>query len=172
MTGTDKEESVMNWEGRIESVHFATEVGAPMTTPESIHAIAGEGVAGDRYSRGEGTFSYTGGARRQITLFETEVLETIARDHNVHLAPHECRMNLITRDVPLTHLVFRTFRVGNVLLHGLKLNEPCARRNEVTGKRVIKALIHRCGLFCEILEGGEIRPGAIVAPADRMAKSA
>ena len=68
--------------------------------------------------------------------------------------------------------MFRTFRVGDVLLHGLKLNEPCARLNEVTGKRVIKALIHRCGLFCEILEGGEIRPGAAVTPANSVAKSA
>ena len=162
----------MTWQGRIESVHYAADAGAPMTTPQSILAIAGIGIEGDRYSRGEGTFSYTGGARRQITLFEAEVLETIARDHNVQLANDECRTNLVTRGVPLTHLMFRTFRVGDVLLHGLKLNEPCARLNEVTGKRVIKALIHRCGLFCEILEGGEIRPGAVVTPANSVAKSA
>lgn len=159
----------MYWKGQIESVHYATDAGAPMTNPDRIVALAGQGIEGDRYSRGEGTFSYTGGARRQITLFETEVLETLERDHNVRLEPHECRMNLVTRGVPLTHLMHKQFRIGDVVLHGLKLNEPCARLNEVTGKRIIKALIHRCGLFCEILEGGEIRPGDEVVPVAEVA---
>lgn len=132
-----------------------------MMSPRLIEAIAGSGVRGDRYCIGKelGHFSQNKGARRQITLFEGEVLETILRDHNLRLAPEECRMNVVTRGVPLTHLVGRRFQAGEAVLHGLKLNEPCARLNEVTGKRLIKALIHRCGLFAEILTGGEIRPG-------------
>ena len=89
---------------------------------------------------------------------------TIARDHNVDLRPDQCRMNVITTGVPLSHLMDRQFVVGDVLLRGLKLNEPCSRLPEVAGIRLVSALVRRCGLFAEILEGGEIRPGNVARP--------
>ena len=158
----------MVWQGEVRSVHLAEDAGARMLCPDVIEAVAGQGVRGDRYCLGResGHFSRLGGARRQITLFEDEVLATVLRDHNLKLAPEECRMNIVTRGVPLTHLVGRRFRAGDAMLRGLKLNEPCARLNEVTRKRVIKALIHRCGLFAEILAGGEIRPGDPIRSLD------
>lgn len=156
----------MTWQGNVVSVHLATEAGAPMASPASIEAIAGKGVQGDRYCKGIGHFSHNKGARRQITLFESEVLETLLRDHNIELAPDECRMNIVTQGVPLTHLMHQRFKVGNAILRGLKLNEPCSRLNEVTGKRVIKVLVHRCGLFAEILQNGVIQAGDLVTSID------
>ena len=158
----------MAWEGQVCSVHLAEDGGAAMTSPARIEAIAGQGVRGDRYCLGKelGHFSDHKGARRQITLFETEVLETVLRDHNLVLAPHECRMNVITRGVPLTHLVGRRFRVGGATLRGLKLNEPCARLEAIVRKRVAKALVHRSGLFAEIVASGEIGPGDRVTSID------
>lgn len=157
----------MVWQGEVCSVHLAEDAGVRMLSPNVIEAIAGKGVRGDRYCLGKesGHFSQSKGARRQITLFENEVLATILRDHNLKLAPEECRMNIVTRGVPLTHLVGQPFRVGGAVLRGLKLNEPCARLNELVRKRLIKALIHRCGLFAEILASGEIRPGDQITPS-------
>jgi len=73
-------------------------------------------------------------------------------------------MNIVTIGVPLTHLMEKEFRVRDVVLRGLKLNEPCARLQEVTGKRVVKALVHRCRLFAEIIESGDIRGGDKITP--------
>ena len=159
----------MTWKGEVRSVHLAGDGGAPMSSPAAIEAIAGEGVLGDRYSlrRESGHFSRHKGARRQITLFESEVLETLERDHDVELAPDECRMNVVTRGVPLTHLVGRRFRVGGAVLRGLQLNEPCSRLQEVVGRPVVSVLVHRCGLFAEILVGGRIRPGDTAASIER-----
>ena len=153
----------MVWQGIVCSVHIAEDAGAPMRTPAMIEAIAGRGVKGDRYCLGKesGYFSGTKGARRQITLFESEVLDTVLRDNNVSLAPDECRMNVVTRGVPLAHLVGRRFRVGDAVLRGLKLNEPCSRLEDVVGRPVVKALVHRCGLFAEILVGGRIHAGDV-----------
>ena len=47
---------------------------------------------------------------------------------------------------------------------GLKLNKPRARMQEVTGKRVFKALVYRCGLFTEIIEFGDIRGSDKITP--------
>lgn len=156
------------WQGEVCSVHLAEDGGAHMLSPDAIEAIAGKGVRGDRYCLGteSGHFSQSKGARRQITLFENEVLETILRDHHLTLAPEECRMNVVTRGVPLTHLVGQRFQVGGAVLRGLQLNEPCARLNELARKRLIKALIHRCGLFAEILADGEIRRGDPITSLD------
>ena len=158
----------MVWQGEGCSVHLAEDGGARMRSPDVIEAIAGQGVRGDRYCLGKesGHFSQSKGARRQITLFEDEVLATVLRDHNLKLAREECRMNIVTRGVPLTHLVGQRFRAGDAVLRGLQLNEPCARLNELARKRLIKALIHRCGLFAEILAGGEIRPGDRITSVD------
>lgn len=158
----------MVWQGEVCSVHLAEDGGAHMLSPDAIEAIAGKGVRGDRYCLGteSGHFSQSKGARRQITLFENEVLETILRDHHLTLAPEECRMNVVTRGVPLTHLVGQRFQVGGAVLRGLQLNEPCARLNELARKRLIKALIHRCGLFAEILADGEIRRGDPITSLD------
>lgn len=158
----------MVWRGEVCSVHLAEDGGAPMSSPGVIEAVAGRGVRGDRYCLGKesGHFSDRKAARRQITLFESEVLDAILRDDHVSLAPHECRMNVVTRGVPLTHLVGRCFRVGDAVLRGLKLNEPCARLEAVSRRRVAKALVHRCGLFAEIVVGGAIRPGDHAASMD------
>lgn len=75
-------------------------------------------------------------------------------------------MNIITRGVPLTHLVGRTFRVGQVTLRGVKLNEPCQHLVDVVGKSISSCLVHRGGLFAEVLAGGQIRPGDPVASID------
>jgi len=121
--------------------------------------MVGSGLEGDRYCSGAGTFSKPDRAHRAVSLFEVEVLETIKRDHNTNLAPSECRMNLITTDVPLTHLVGRTFAVGAVVLRGTMLNEPCKHLENVVGRSLIPALVHRSGLFAEIVRGGTIHVG-------------
>jgi len=55
--------------------------------------------------------------------------------------------------------VGRTFRVGNVLLRGYKLAEPCAYLEGLTRAGVRRALVHRAGLRAEILEGGVVHVG-------------
>ncbi len=160
------------WQGEIVSVHVGPAAGAAMTSPNEIELITGRGVRGDRYCEGVGHFSHIDAPRRQLTLFESEVLETIRRDHNVDLEGHECRMNIVTKGVPLSQLVGVEFMVGEARVRGLQINEPCARLNDVTGKRVIKALIHRCGLFAEVLDGGVVRPGDIASLSESLASVA
>ena len=71
------------------------------------------------------------------------MLETLERAHNVRFESNECRMNLVTRSELRIHLMHKNFQFGEIVLHDLKLNEPCTRLNEVSAERIIKALIHR-----------------------------
>jgi MOSC domain-containing protein YiiM len=99
-----------------------------------------------------------------VTLIEIETLEALERDHEICLPPNETRRNLVTRDVPLNHLVGRSFSVGDVVLHGGRLNIPCQYLENLLGKPVFKLLIHRSGLNCQIVRGGIIRKRDRILP--------
>ena len=86
--------------------------------------VPGRGIVGDRYYLGEGTYSKNPGPDREVTLIEVEALDALKRECDITLEPEKSRRNLLTRDVPLNHLVGREFLVGDVLLRGLR----CANR--------------------------------------------
>jgi MOSC domain-containing protein YiiM len=100
----------------------------------------------------------------ELTLIEAEAIEALKRDYNVELAPGESRRNLVTRGVALNHLVGRDFQIGGVKAHGIRLCEPCSHLQRLTGKQVIKGLLHRGGLRAQILTQGSIRVGDAVRP--------
>jgi steroid delta-isomerase-like uncharacterized protein len=62
--------------------------------------------------------------------------------------------------------VGRDFRVGEALLRGIRLCEPCEHLESLTRAGVLKQMLHRCGLRADILEGGIIRPGDAIAALD------
>ena len=127
-----------------------------MTALAEARLVAGVGIEGDRYATKLGRYSTSHHIDRQVTLMEAEVLEAIARDRSIELAPHEHRRNLTTRGVPLGHLVGEYFRIGECVLYGGRLNVPCLYLENVTGKKVFKPLLNRSGLNCRIVVGGII----------------
>jgi MOSC domain-containing protein YiiM len=151
--------------GAVVTIHVAAGEGAPMQSLDAVKAIAGQGLAGDRYHDGTGTFSEREGPGRQVTLIEAEAIDAIERDQGIQLGAGESRRNVVTRGVPLNHLVGREFRVGAVRMRGIKLCEPCGYLQRTLGiDHLVQAFAHRCGLNAEILTGGEIRVGDTVAP--------
>lgn len=154
------------------SIHVAPAAEAPLQALESVRAVPGRGLEGDRYFTRTGTYSPKPMPDRDLTLIEAETIEALARDHGISLAPGESRRNITTRGVALNHLVDREFTVGEVRLRGLRLCDPCSHLERLTHAGVRKALIHRGGLRCQILSEGTIRVGDRVlvdepAPAQR-----
>ena len=151
--------------GKVVTIHVAAKEGASMQSLDVVRAVAGEGLEGDRYHDGSGTYSEREGPGRQVTLIEAEALEAIEREQGITLAPGESRRNVTTRGVPLNHLVGREFTVGDVRLRGIKLCEPCGHLQRTLGiDHLVQALAHRAGLNAEVLTDGEIRIGDKVVP--------
>jgi MOSC domain-containing protein YiiM len=146
-------------EGVIVSIHIAPGAGAPLKSVESVRALAGKGLEGDRYCNEAGTYSYQGGSARQVTLIEVEALEALKRDDGIEIDPGASRRNLVTRGVALNHLVGRKFKIGAVTLHGIELCEPCSHLQKLTKDGVMRGLVHRGGLNAEIFTDGVIRAG-------------
>lgn len=146
--------------GELVGIYVAANEGEPMESRAEATLVEGVGIDGDRYAAAAGKFSGNRRGGRQVTLIEREAVEAAAREHDLDLTHGDTRRNLITLGVPLNHLVGRDFRVGNVVLRGLRLAEPCAYLEGLLGRDgVRKALIHRGGLRADIVSGGTIRPG-------------
>ena len=148
--------------GEVVSIHVAASAGAPMQSRQSIEAIVGRGLEGDRYLAGSGHWSSTPGVGRQVTLIEIESIEALEREKNIVISAGASRRNLVTRGVLLNHLVGREFQVGAVRLLGRRLCEPCEYMEGLTMKGVLTGLIHRGGLRADIVLGGSIHVGDYV----------
>ncbi|HEV8673835.1 MAG TPA: MOSC domain-containing protein [Methylomirabilota bacterium] len=152
------------WEGRVVSIQIAPEAAAPMVGLDQVEAVAGKGLAGDRYFHRAGTYSERPGSGRQVTLIEVEAIEALAREAGIELPSAASRRNLTTRGVPLNHLIGRRFRIGDVVLEASRLCEPCQHLEGLTRPGVLKALVHRGGLRADIVVGGTIRVGDPIRP--------
>ena len=147
------------FQGEVISIYISPTKGAAMTAVDEVKAIEGVGLDGDRYASGGETFSKKKGPTREVTLIESEAIEAAAVSYGVELGLGDSRRNIVTRGVPLNHLVGSHFRVGDVVLEGLKLCEPCGRLEKLTQQAVRKAFAHRGGLRARVVTGGSIRNG-------------
>ena len=152
--------------GTVEGIFITSGAGQPMTALTEARAVAGEGLAGDRYASKTGYYSQKPleGGGRELTLLEAEVLESLWTEHDIRLEPIECRRNLVTRGVPVLDFIGKRFRVGEVVCEGVRICEPCVYLEGLTGKPVNAPLVHRGGLRANILEGGTIRVGDAIEP--------
>jgi MOSC domain-containing protein YiiM len=149
----------MAGQGTVISIHIAPTGAAPMKSVTNAKAVAGRGLEGDRYYSKLGTYSNQAGSGRDVTLIEIEAIEGLKRDYEVQLDSGQPRRNIVTRGVALNHLVEQEFRIGDVVLRGTRLCEPCAHMEKLTVKGAMRGLIHRGGLRAEIISGGSIRVG-------------
>jgi len=145
--------------GRLVGIYTTTEAAKPLTPATELRAIEGVGLDGDRYAKQAGTYSNRPGPHRQVTLVEREVIASVNDESGVDLGEHETRRNLVTEGVPLLHLIGRSFRIGDVVLRGIKSCPPCAHLEKLTRPGVRAALENRGGLRAEIVKGGTLRIG-------------
>ena len=154
------------WEGKLVSIHIGRAAKGLGSVPEA-RVVPGKGIEGDRYFDGSGTWSNHPGTGREVTLIEAEAIEAITGESKIELQPGDARRNLVTRGVPLNHLVGRTFKVGGVRFKGMRLCEPCEHLESLTRKGVNSALLHRGGLRAEAISEGTIRTGDTIGAVER-----
>jgi MOSC domain-containing protein YiiM len=152
--------------GAVEAIHLADAGSGPMRAVERVRAIAGVGLAGDRYATGTGHYSGDPKVDRDVTLIEAEEIESLAARTGIDLAPGESRRNVTTRGIRLNELVGRRFRIGGVECEATRLCEPCRYLTDLLGKPVLEPLVHRAGLRARILTDGEIALGDEVIVLD------
>jgi MOSC domain-containing protein YiiM len=154
----------MTEQGNVISIHIAPTGAAPMKSVTTAQAVAGKGLEGDRYYSKLGTYSNQSGSGRDVTLIEIEAIDALKREYDVELDASRSRRNIVTQGVPLNHFIGKEFRVGDVVLRGTRLCEPCAHMEKLTVKGAMRGLIHRGGLRADIVKSGTIKVGDRILP--------
>jgi MOSC domain-containing protein YiiM len=137
-------------EGIVLALQIAPHKGEPMRWVDEVYAVPKKGLKGDRY------FASPQGKRvSAVTLIESEALEALEKESGIHLSFEDTRRNVLTRGLFLNTLVGQDFRLGNVVLRGTELCEPCWHIAQ-SNPGVLRGLLHRGGLRAQILTEGTI----------------
>ena len=145
----------------IHSIYTSPRTEAPQQSHQSIEAIAGQGLAGDRYSTGKGHYSGVKEWDAHVTLMDRGPFLRLQADHDIEVDPALLRRNLLTESIDLNLLIDKTFQVGDeVILKTRKLWPPCTFIVEQTGrKEIFEFLAKSTGIGASVLQGGTIQVG-------------
>src|SRR5260221_5747560 len=91
--------------GKLLAIGIAAEARLPLTSLDSIAAMAGRGLTGDRYAEGKGVGQH-GPAKpeQEVTLIEQEAIVAAGPEYKVSFTHLDTRRNLLTQGVSLHHL--------------------------------------------------------------------
>ena len=125
--------------------------GGSIKKMKSVDAIKGKGLLNDRKMRENND------KKSQLTLIEIESINYYNKISKSSINPLNFRRNIVTEGIELNKLINKEFSIGTVKVKGHDLCHPCKYLQEFLGqKNLVKELIKKGGLRCEILSTGKI----------------
>lgn len=142
--------------------------GKPMQARTMVRALAGQGLEGDRYSLGQGSYSRVARqVARHVSLIAREAMdaanEDLSRRELAPFEPAETRRNIIVEGIDVYTLLGREFCIGAVRLRGSDPTRPCHVPSAAAGKVGFAEAYHnRGGILAEVLTGGLVAIGDVL----------
>ena len=125
--------------------------GEEMQDIDNIEVFANKGIVNDRY------FNENNDQDIQITFIESENIDYVNEISSTSVPYIDFRRNIITKGIKLNELVDKKLLIGKVRIKVHRLCNPCRYLQEkLKQKNLVKKLINRSGLRCEILTSGKI----------------
>jgi MOSC domain-containing protein YiiM len=139
--------------GRVERRWVKRAHRGAMDARDSITLVAGRGVDG----------SADRGGRRQVTILEREVWESLMRELGSDAGPETRRANVLVSGIDLRASRGRVLRLGGTKIRIGGEVKPCERMEEaVAGLRALMYPEWKGGAFGEIVGGGTVSVGDAV----------
>ena len=149
--------------GRVEKLWSKRAHRGPMDPVREATLVAGEGMQG----------SVGRSRRRQITIISLEAWESATAGLKRDPGPASRRANIMVSGIELAHSRGRVLRIGasRVVIGGE--TTPCERMDEAApGLRVALQPDWRGGVFAQVLDGGIVHIGDLVAWEDEVDRAA
>ncbi|MCE2460788.1 MAG: hypothetical protein J4F38_08425 [Pseudomonadales bacterium] len=140
--------------GSIEAIYVSAKHGEPKVSIPQAELRAKVGLIGDRYA-GHGI----------VSIIEAEAVDAFNVTTGLTVSPDETGRNVVTRGIRLNDLVGRTFRIGEAVLKGFELCEPCLvlggrlATASVRPHEVVKAFTHSAGIRAQVVASGQVSAG-------------
>jgi MOSC domain-containing protein YiiM len=144
--------------GRLVWIGLRPQRRAPMRSVTEVAALAGRGLAGDRYRPGRSD-------KRQVSLIQAEHLVAVGRLLGRAEPPAGLlRRNLVIEGVNLIALKEFPFRIGEAVFELSGPCHPCSRMEEALGDGGYNAMRGHGGWTARVLDPGRLRLGDPVEP--------
>lgn len=147
--------------GSVHRIYIAAQAKAPMLSVPNVQCEANKGIAGDRYHAGCGSFNrpQCDPAVRQVSLMASEAVSLCNRRLGTAFDAGVFRRNIVTEGVELTALIGERFRIGNVIMRGVRTAPPCRLLSRISGADMMTGLRGIGGIRAVIEQGGEVSAG-------------
>ena len=147
--------------GKIIKIGISKNKGEKLLSLSSIIAVKGKGLTDDR------KFKDNNDKMNQLTLIESENISFFNKIANTDIPQLDFRRNLVTENVKLNNLVNKEFFIGTIKVKAHDLCRPCKYLEKKLNQiNLVKELITKAGLRCEILTTGKISVGDIIKQND------
>ena len=142
---------------KVLEIGIAKNTGGKMLNVSSIQALSGKGLLNDR------KFINNNNNKSQLTFIEIENINYVNKILVSKIPAINFRRNIITQGVNLNDLNGKEFFVGPVKVKAHDLCRPCKYLQQLLNqKNLMKELLLKGGLRCEILIDGKISIGDII----------
>ena len=135
----------------VSNICITSESGKKMEEVSVVNVLANKGIVNDRY------FKENNNPDTQITLIESENVNYYNKIAGTNFIATDFRRNLITKGINLNKLVGKEIIIGQVKMKAHRLCHPCKYLQDLLKQKdLVKKLLDRGGLRCEILSDGNI----------------
>lgn len=142
--------------GKIINIFIAPVSGGKLLNKNSILAIAGQGLQGDRYFNDHGEKSDN---EKAVTLIQADANEICRQRLGKEFAPELFRRNFIVENIKLNELVGKEFIIGEAKFLGYELCHPCKYLTSLLGADMLRGLQMCGGLRAKIVKSGLVKNG-------------
>tara|TARA_B100001175_G_scaffold262142_1_gene231453 strand:+ start:310 stop:753 length:444 start_codon:yes stop_codon:yes gene_type:complete len=138
-------------------IGISKEKGGKIINLNDVEVFKGEGIINDRKC------TKNNNKEKQITLIEIENIEYYNSISSTNFPASYFRRNLVTKNVKLNELLNKEFFIGNIKVFAHDLCRPCNYLQKLLKKdNIIKELLDKGGLRCEVLSSGKIYVGDLI----------
>ena len=138
-------------------IGISKEKGGKIINLNDVEVFKGEGIINDRKC------TKNNNKEKQITLIEIENIEYYNAISYTNFPASYFRRNLVTKNVKLNELLNKEFFIGDVKVFAHDLCRPCNYLQKLLKKdNIIKELLDKGGLRCEVLSSGKIYVGDLI----------
>ncbi len=133
--------------GTVVSIHISPARKIPMKSVDSVEAVAGTGLVGDRYH---------GSKHRHVSVQSIEDLADAAETFGSPIGVDLTRRNITVSGIMIPTKPGERLTIGDVELEVVRIAAPCKLLDDVIGDGARVALRRRAGSVCRLLSSGLI----------------
>jgi len=145
----------------LQSIVIGEKAKEPLHYVDTIRAVQGKGLEGDRYFYKQGTFNKPQLSQdvREISILPYEALEVCNARLDSDLDFLDLRRNLIIKNFDSTLLTDKIFTIGTAQFRIVRTCPPCRYLSRLLGEDIMTGLKYIGGYRAVIIQSGLLHVG-------------